>query len=53
MNRPASAAHITGWGAYAPSRVLTNRDLERMVDTSDEWIVEQDGHPRTSRRRAG
>ena len=36
-------AHITGWGHYAPAQVLTNRDLERMVDTSDEWIVSRTG----------
>jgi len=34
---------ITGWGSYAPSRVLTNADLERMVDTSDEWIRTRTG----------
>ena len=28
---------------YAPSQVLTNRDIERMVDTSDEWIVSRTG----------
>ena len=36
-------AHITGWGRYAPSQVLTNRDLERMVDTNDAWIVQRTG----------
>jgi len=36
-------AHVTGWGRYAPSQVLTNADLERMVDTSDEWIVSRTG----------
>ena len=34
---------MTGWGAYTPSLVLTNADLERMVDTSDEWIVTRTG----------
>jgi 3-oxoacyl-[acyl-carrier-protein] synthase III len=34
---------ITGVGAYVPERVLTNTDLESMVDTSDEWIVERTG----------
>lgn len=34
---------ITGWGMYVPERVLTNADLERMVDTSDEWIVSRSG----------
>jgi 3-oxoacyl-[acyl-carrier-protein] synthase-3 len=36
-------AHVTGWGRYVPSHVLTNADLERMVDTSDEWIVSRTG----------
>ena len=39
--RPGS--QILGTGAYAPERVLTNRDLEKMVDTSDEWIRERTG----------
>lgn len=34
---------ITGWGAYVPERVLTNFDLEEMVDTSNEWIVQRSG----------
>jgi 3-oxoacyl-[acyl-carrier-protein] synthase III len=34
---------ITGVGAYVPERILTNAELERMVDTSDEWIVERTG----------
>jgi 3-oxoacyl-[acyl-carrier-protein] synthase-3 len=36
-------AVITGWGMYAPSRVMTNEDLTRLVDTSDEWIVSRTG----------
>lgn len=36
-------ARITGWGKYLPQRVLTNKDLEKMVDTSDEWIVTRTG----------
>lgn len=36
-------ARIAGTGSYAPERVLTNADLERMVATSDEWIVERTG----------
>jgi 3-oxoacyl-[acyl-carrier-protein] synthase-3 len=36
-------AKITGTGSFAPSRVLTNYDLEKMVDTSDEWIVSRSG----------
>ncbi|MGD0861462.1 MAG: beta-ketoacyl-ACP synthase III [Candidatus Limnocylindrales bacterium] len=38
-----AGVHLTGWGAYAPSQVLTNADLEKMVDTSDEWIVSRTG----------
>ena len=34
---------ITGWGKYLPQRVLTNQDLERMVDTSDDWILTRTG----------
>jgi 3-oxoacyl-[acyl-carrier-protein] synthase III len=36
-------ARIVGVGAYAPERILTNADLEKMVDTSDEWIVQRSG----------
>jgi 3-oxoacyl-[acyl-carrier-protein] synthase III len=36
-------AHVTGWGRYAPAQVLTNADLERIVDTSDEWIRTRTG----------
>ena len=39
----AKNAVITGWGYYAPSRVLTNADLERIVDTTDEWITSRTG----------
>ena len=37
------SVRITGWGMYAPERVLTNADLERVVDTSDEWIRSRTG----------
>jgi 3-oxoacyl-[acyl-carrier-protein] synthase-3 len=40
---PPIRAHVTGWGRYVPSHVLTNADLERMVDTNDEWIVTRTG----------
>jgi len=40
---PVRRAHVTGWGRYAPAQVLTNHDLERIVDTSDEWIVSRTG----------
>jgi 3-oxoacyl-[acyl-carrier-protein] synthase-3 len=36
-------ALITGWGMYAPSRIMSNHDLENLVDTSDEWIVSRTG----------
>jgi 3-oxoacyl-[acyl-carrier-protein] synthase-3 len=36
-------AHITGWGMAVPERVLTNHEISRMVDTSDEWIVARTG----------
>ncbi|MEI6423069.1 MAG: beta-ketoacyl-ACP synthase 3, partial [Lentisphaerota bacterium] len=34
---------IIGTGSYVPERVLTNRDLEKMVDTTDEWILTRTG----------
>ena len=34
---------ILGTGSYLPSSVRTNADLEQMVETSDEWIVERTG----------
>ncbi len=37
------AARISGVGHYLPSRILTNADLEQMVDTTDDWIVERSG----------
>ncbi len=36
-------ARIAGTGSYLPKKVLTNRDLEKMMDTSDEWIRERTG----------
>jgi len=36
-------ARIAGTGSYVPERVLTNAELERMVATSDAWIVERTG----------
>jgi 3-oxoacyl-[acyl-carrier-protein] synthase-3 len=38
-----SKARITAIGTYTPSKKLTNFDLEKMVDTSDEWIVQRTG----------
>src|SRR5688572_11744035 len=36
-------AAITGVGAYVPEYVLTNKELEHMVDTNDEWITSRTG----------
>jgi len=36
-------SRITGTGSYLPAKVLTNADLEKMVDTTDEWILERTG----------
>jgi len=38
-----SSSKIIGIGAYLPHRKLTNHDLEKMVDTSDEWIIRRTG----------
>ncbi len=36
-------ARITGTGSYAPKKIITNHDLEKLVNTSDEWITERTG----------
>jgi 3-oxoacyl-[acyl-carrier-protein] synthase-3 len=36
-------AAVTGWGMSVPDRILTNADLTRLVETSDEWIVSRTG----------
>src|SRR5690606_12374763 len=36
-------SRIVGTGGYLPEKILTNQDLERMVDTSDEWIRTRTG----------
>ncbi|OBS10899.1 beta-ketoacyl-ACP synthase III [Acidihalobacter prosperus] len=36
-------ARIAGTGGYLPERILSNQDLERMVETSDQWITERTG----------
>jgi 3-oxoacyl-[acyl-carrier-protein] synthase III len=41
--RVARRAKISAIGTYVPPRVLTNQDLEKMVDTSDEWIYSRVG----------
>ncbi|HUI84341.1 MAG TPA: beta-ketoacyl-ACP synthase III [Candidatus Binatia bacterium] len=40
---PNIRARITALGTYVPPRVLTNQDLERMVETTNEWILERTG----------
>lgn len=36
-------SRIIGVGSYVPKKILTNHDLEKMVDTSDEWILDRTG----------
>src|SRR5512147_521562 len=36
-------SQIVGTGSYAPDKILTNADLEKMVETNDQWIVERTG----------
>ena len=36
-------ARITGTGSYLPENIVTNQDLEKMVDTNDQWIRERTG----------
>ncbi len=40
---PAPSTVILGTGSFAPSRIMTNDDLSRIVDTSDEWIRTRTG----------
>ncbi|MFZ5864179.1 MAG: beta-ketoacyl-ACP synthase III [Nitrospirota bacterium] len=39
----ATRSRIVGTGSYVPERVMTNADIERLVETSDQWIVERTG----------
>lgn len=41
--QPPRSVHIVGTGSYLPDRIMTNADLEKMVDTTDEWIVSRSG----------
>ena len=41
--RPNRSASIIGTGSYVPERVMTNADLEAMVETNHQWIVERTG----------
>ena len=43
QSRQLQRAKISALGTYVPPRVLTNADLEKIVDTSDEWIVARTG----------
>lgn len=43
MHTLSSRARITAIGTYVPDRILTNEDLEKLVDTNDEWIVQRTG----------
>jgi 3-oxoacyl-[acyl-carrier-protein] synthase III len=43
MKAPTPVIEIAGTGRFLPERVLTNADLEKIVDTNDEWIVERTG----------
>ena len=36
-------SRITGTGSYLPDKVLTNKDLEALVETTDDWIVARTG----------
>ncbi len=40
---PSPGVSILGTGSYTPARILTNAEMERMVDTSDEWITSRTG----------
>ncbi|GAE09909.1 unspecified monosaccharide ABC transport system, permease component Ia [Paenibacillus sp. JCM 10914] len=43
MNSNLRPVGIIGTGKYVPEKILTNHDLEQMVETSDEWIVSRTG----------
>ena len=40
---PNRTTRITGWGHEVPATILTNADLETIVETSDEWIASRTG----------
>jgi 3-oxoacyl-[acyl-carrier-protein] synthase-3 len=40
---PSASTVIIGTGAYTPARIMTNAELARLVDTTDEWIVTRSG----------
>ncbi|MHC4921493.1 MAG: ketoacyl-ACP synthase III, partial [Planctomycetota bacterium] len=43
LERGLRSVHVLGTGSCVPDRVLTNHDLERLVDTSDDWILARTG----------
>ncbi|RCL32823.1 MAG: ketoacyl-ACP synthase III [Puniceicoccaceae bacterium] len=43
MSQPTQSVIITGTGSYSPANVLTNDDMSKIVDTSDEWIRTRSG----------
>lgn len=43
FKKPKRSVSIIGTGSYVPERILTNAELEKMVETSDEWIVSRTG----------
>ena len=43
MKKTQFRANITGAGKYLPEKILTNHDMEKLVDTSDEWIQTRTG----------
>src|SRR5438270_13174418 len=42
-SKPLRTVSIVGTGSYVPDKILTNEDLSRIVDTSDEWITTRTG----------
>ena len=43
MVKTLRRVQIAGLGTYVPPQVLSNADLEKMVDTTNEWIVQRTG----------
>lgn len=43
INKQSIYANIVGWGMYVPEDILTNQELEAILDTSDEWIQSRTG----------
>ena len=41
--RVMRSVRVAGTGMYVPPRVVTNRDLEKLMETSDEWIQQRTG----------